>query len=208
MDIKDTCFIICILFAVIACKQEGRLRDVKIDSNNTFPNSLVIDTASIQIGSYSPHIYLSNHPEEEKPSDSLQKILQRDVTQEQLDKICKKEHIVYFWSSWCKDCKETQPGIFELQHSFKQMQWITVSLDTDAQAARAYAKSNALRGIHIIDGKVWEGETCKLFGIPQCGIPYIYYIGEDGKVKWKGHEPQKLKQFLENAKETACKPTL
>ena len=122
MDIKDTCFIICILFAVIACKQEGRLRDVKIDSNNTFPNSLVIDTTSIQIGSYSPHIYLSNHPEEEKPSDSLQKILQSDVTQEQLDKICKKEHIVYFWSSWCKDCKETQPGIFELQHSFKQIQ--------------------------------------------------------------------------------------
>lgn len=134
----------------------------------------------VQPGSFAPHIHLPSLYATDMESDFHSG----------------EETILLFWASWCKDCVAETPGLVQIQREYPTIRWITVSLDNQATEARKYIHANHLRGTHLFDGRNWEGAACEDYAVPLHGIPYIIYIGKDGRILWCGGTASGLDEAL------------
>lgn len=112
------------------------------------------------------------------------------------------QHIVMFWASWCGDCKEATPAVVELQREYQGLQWITISLDNEAEKARQYVIYNGIIGKHLFDGRGWKGAACVDYAVPLHGIPYFFLIDSIGRIELCTGKVRELKEFLDRHEKT------
>ena len=87
-----------------------------------------------------------------------------------------------FWAVWCGPCLGEIPrikAVYEKYHD-KGFEVISVSLDEDEAALRAYVKENEMPWRHIFDGQKWSGHLVEQYGVR--GIPAPFLIDREGKV--------------------------
>lgn len=102
--------------------------------------------------------------------------------------------LVDFWATWCGPCVKKLPALKEIYKKYPDINFISVSSDTDTDRLLKYIKKNDLSWIHILDE---EGEIGKLWKVN--AIPQLFLLGKDGKLLYTSEvfEDSKLK-ILEN----------
>lgn len=74
--------------------------------------------------------------------------------------------LLYFWASWCSDCKEKLKQLPALQKEFPGIQVLTVNGDRDAEKGRAFAESESVALPVYRDESKNLVKVLKLFGVP------------------------------------------
>ena len=105
-----------------------------------------------------------------------------DGTAVDLAKLRGKVVLVDFWATWCPDCRKEVPdvvGTYKKYHN-AGFEIAGVSLDKDKGKLLAYIKKNGMVWPQYFDGKGWDNQISKGFGIRE--IPTAWLVGKDGKV--------------------------
>jgi TonB family protein len=100
-----------------------------------------------------------------------------------------KVALLDFWASWCGPCVAELPHIEKLHTDLKDRGLIVLGVNNeDAEVARAFVKRKGYTFTTLVD----EGrEVTMKYGVS--GIPQVFIIDRDGKVKWHtlGYGPGK-----------------
>lgn len=88
--------------------------------------------------------------------------------------------VLNFWATWCAPCLEELPSLQRLQKTMPQVQVITVSIDDDADAYRAFLKQYDLGLVSVRNGS--EGANLK-FGSVR--VPETFVIDRNGVMRRK-----------------------
>lgn len=75
--------------------------------------------------------------------------------------------LIYFWASWCEDCRQTNQVLKELARTYKKEKFsiLGVSLDTDKKTWLDAIKKDTLNWKHINDLKGWDNFLVSQYGI-------------------------------------------
>jgi cytochrome c biogenesis protein CcmG, thiol:disulfide interchange protein DsbE len=103
-----------------------------------------------------------------------------DGNQVDLQTLKGKVVLLDFWASWCGPCVAELPHIENLHKDFKNQGLVTLGVNNeDVEVARAFVKQRGYTFTTLVD----EGkEVSKNYGVS--GIPQVFIIGREGKVKW------------------------
>ncbi len=110
--------------------------------------------------------------------------------------------LIDFWASWCKPCRQDNPGLSKIYNHFKAkgFEIFGVSLDNDEQAWKKAIREDGLKWIQVSDLKGWQSAGVKLYGVR--AIPHTILINPLGQIMEKDLSLNKLQsiltQFLEN----------
>jgi peroxiredoxin len=88
-----------------------------------------------------------------------------------------------FWATWCGPCVGEMPNLKATYDTFMgsgQLAMISLSLDQDASAPKAFARKNGIKWIQGFVGDASGSEVPTQYGVD--GIPAIFLIGPDGKI--------------------------
>jgi TonB family protein len=100
-----------------------------------------------------------------------------------------KVALLDFWASWCGPCVAELPHIEKLHRDLKDRGLVVLGVNNeDAEIARAFVKRKGYTFTTLVD----EGrEVTMKYGVS--GIPQVFIIDRDGKVKWHalGYGPGK-----------------
>ena len=100
-----------------------------------------------------------------------------------------KVALLDFWASWCGPCVAELPHIEKLHRDLKDQGLVVLGVNNeDAEVARAFVKRKGYTFTTLVD----EGrEVTMKYGVS--GIPQVFIIDRDGKVKWHalGYGPGK-----------------
>lgn len=97
-----------------------------------------------------------------------------------------KHVLLDFWATWCGPCKVETPHLKEAYEAIKDRDdfvLIGLSLDEEPEPAAEYARENGMDWIQGFLGSWEDTEIPNEFGVN--GIPSIFLIGPDGKLKMK-----------------------
>jgi thiol-disulfide isomerase/thioredoxin len=99
-----------------------------------------------------------------------------------LAKLRGKVVLVDFWATWCPPCRGEVPNVVAAYQKYhaQGFEIVGVSLDQDKDALLAFTKDNGMVWPQYFDGKGWDNEISKGFGIDS--IPAMWLVGKDGKV--------------------------
>jgi thiol-disulfide isomerase/thioredoxin len=105
-----------------------------------------------------------------------------DGTSVDLSKMRGKVVLVDFWATWCPPCRGEVPNVVAAYKKYhdKGFEVVGVSLDQNKDALLAFTKANGMVWPQYFDGKGWDNEISKGFGIDS--IPAMWLIGKDGKI--------------------------
>ena len=105
-----------------------------------------------------------------------------DGTKVDLANMRGKVVLVDFWATWCPPCRGEVPNVVAAYKKYHDQGFevVGVSLDQDKDALLAFTKENGMVWPQYFDGKGWDNEISKGFGIDS--IPAMWLVGKDGKV--------------------------
>jgi TonB family protein len=118
-----------------------------------------------------------------------------------------KVALLDFWASWCGPCVAELPHIEKMHRDFKDRGLVVLGVNNeDADVAREFVKKKGYTFTTMVD----EGREVSIkYGVS--GIPHVFIIDRDGKVKWHalGYVPGKefeLRSAVEKALKAAATP--
>ena len=90
--------------------------------------------------------------------------------------------LVDFWATWCGPCRGEVPNVVAAYKKYHDQGFevVGVSLDQNKDALLSFTKENGMVWPQYFDGKGWDNEISKGFGIDS--IPAMWLVGKDGKV--------------------------
>lgn len=101
--------------------------------------------------------------------------------------LCGQVVVVDFWATWCVPCLEEMPRMKDIYAKYhgKGVAFVGISLDVAEDKGgltklKDYAARNAIPWPQYYQGKGWDGEFSRSFGI--VSIPAIFLIDQAGKV--------------------------
>ncbi|MBN2344772.1 MAG: TlpA family protein disulfide reductase [Candidatus Aminicenantes bacterium] len=86
-----------------------------------------------------------------------------------------------FWATWCPPCRVEVPHLLEVYRGFRDKGFvlISISLDRDLAAARAFVREKGMDWVHIIDEEAGR-EIAEMYQVQY--IPSTFLIDRRGKV--------------------------
>lgn len=135
-------------------------------------------TSALQIGKKAPNFKAKN-PEGKEIS-----------LYENLGKVT----LVDFWASWCGPCRQENPNVVKLYHTYKGkgLQIIGVSLDKDEQNWKKAIEKDQLTWLHLSNLKFWNDPIAELYQVSS--IPQTYLLDENGIIIAKNLRGAALEQ--------------
>lgn len=118
---------------------------------------------------------------QEKPLDL--KFTALDGTEVDVAKLRGKVVLIDFWATWCGPCMAELPNVkkaYESLHA-RGFEIVGISLDEDKKKLEEVLKTKGMTWPQHFDGKSWEGEIPKRFGITS--IPTVLLLDKKGVVK-------------------------
>ena len=108
--------------------------------------------------------------------------------------------LVDFWATWCGPCVGEVPEIKATYAKYhdKGFEIVGISFDQDKDRLQQFIKENEMPWPHYFDGKGWENQFGKQFGIHL--IPTMWLIGKNGcvaDVNARGDLSDKVGKLLE-----------
>lgn len=92
----------------------------------------------------------------------------------------KDTRLMYFWASWCPDCREKLRGpLGDLKKSFKNVEIVTVNLDRNIKRGKHFIEEEKLNLPVIRDENKDLRKKLKIFSVPAWAL-----IKKDGE-QWK-----------------------
>jgi thiol-disulfide isomerase/thioredoxin len=92
-----------------------------------------------------------------------------------------------FWATWCGPCVGETPFLKATYKSFgadDRFVMVSLSLDNDPEAPKDFARKNDIKWVQGFLGKWTDSKVPETYGVD--GIPAIFLIGPDGKIKAHG----------------------
>lgn len=107
-----------------------------------------------------------------------------------------KPLVLYFWATWCPACRQDVENIVKLHREFypQGVQFLSVSLDEDLARLEAFVKEHGISFPVLFDGKRWENEIARLYGIS--ATPTFVLIDEEGFIENAGSWSDNLANLL------------
>jgi len=86
-----------------------------------------------------------------------------------------------FWATWCPPCRVEVPNLITIFRQFRDKNFvlISVSLDQDLEAARAFVREKEMDWVHIIDVDAGR-QIAEKYQVAY--IPSTFVIGRSGKI--------------------------
>jgi thiol-disulfide isomerase/thioredoxin len=106
-----------------------------------------------------------------------------DGAEVDLVKLRGKVVLIDFWATWCGPCMAELPNVKKTYDKLHEsgFEIVGVSLDEDKKALEAMLKKKGITWPQHFDGKSFEGDLVKRFGIG--GIPTMWLLNKKGIVK-------------------------
>jgi len=116
-----------------------------------------------------------------------------------LAKMGDKVVLVDFWATWCGPCVAEMPNVIAAynRHKEKGFEVIGISLDEDKSAVEKFVADHQMPWPQYFDGKGWENELVKHFGIR--GIPATFLVGKGGKIIASNLRGEELETAIKKA---------
>jgi cytochrome c biogenesis protein CcmG/thiol:disulfide interchange protein DsbE len=95
--------------------------------------------------------------------------------------------LLYFWATWCKPCRKTQPKVAALAKKYKdrvKVVGINVGGLDSPKDVKKYISRQKIAYTMLIDR---EDAAVKAFSVS--AIPVIILLDETGKILFRDHEP-------------------
>ena len=113
-----------------------------------------------------------------------------------LDKLAEdKPLLLYFWATWCKPCRKTQPKIADLAKKYKdrvEVVGINVGGLDSPKDIKKYISRHRITYTMLIDR---DDEAVKAYSVS--AIPVIVLLDKTGKILFRDNEvPANLEKFL------------
>jgi peroxiredoxin/protocatechuate 3,4-dioxygenase beta subunit len=103
-----------------------------------------------------------------------------------------------FWATWCGPCVAEMPNLKAAYDAFGgQCVMISLSLDQEAAAPRAFARKNGIKWRQGFLGEWSQTDVPNQYGVD--GIPAIFLIGPDGKIVERGLRGPAIGEALKKA---------
>lgn len=99
-----------------------------------------------------------------------------------------------FWAEWCGPCLVEMPyvkAVYKKYHE-KGLEIIGINMDSDKKKVEDFVKKEGLEYPQLFDGKIWETEIAREYGI--WSIPHVYLIDREGVIRAQGMRGQALEQ--------------
>ena len=106
-----------------------------------------------------------------------------------------KPLLLYFWATWCKPCRKTQPKVATLAKKFKdrvKVVGINVGGLDSPKHIKKYRSRHRITYTMLIDH---NDEAVKAYSVS--AIPVVILVDETGKILFRDNEPPaNLEKFL------------
>ncbi|MGS2764099.1 thioredoxin-like domain-containing protein [Sinomicrobium sp. M5D2P9] len=106
----------------------------------------------------------------------------------------RSNYVLYeFWASWCRPCRQTNPGLRKVYNAFHKdgFDILGVSIDKDPDKWKTAIQEDELQWIQVIDSL---NETDEKYHLTT--IPYNVLLDKEGKIIARNVKPERLRDIL------------